>query len=157
KPDLAVSNSGSANVSVLLGNGDGSFQAARSFGAGSNAWSVAVGDFNGDGTPDLAVTNYGRCGAFGWYNSSVSVLLGNGDGCLPAARSFGAGSTAWSVAVGDFNGDAFQDLALANSGLGVDVCCASSVSVLLGNGDGSFQAAQNFGAGYQPLSVAVRD
>ena len=65
--DLAVANFVSANVSVLLGNGDGSFQAARNFGAGSYPRSVAVGDFNGDGKPDLAVTNE--------YSSNVSVLI----------------------------------------------------------------------------------
>src|SRR5712692_9090980 len=68
--DLAVANAGSANVSVLLGNGDGSFQGARNFGAGSFPSSVAVGDFNGDGVPDLAVANSGLP-----YN--VSVLVNN--------------------------------------------------------------------------------
>ena len=67
KPDLAVANYNSNNVSVLLGNGDGSFQAAQDFGAGSNPYSVAVGDFNGDDKPDLAVAN-GR---------NVSVLINN--------------------------------------------------------------------------------
>ena len=69
KFDLAVANSGSNNVSVLLGNGDGSFQAARSFGAGSTPRSVAVGDFNGDGVQDLAVANSG--------SNNVSVLINN--------------------------------------------------------------------------------
>ena len=66
--DLAVATSGSDNVSVLLGNGDGTFQAARNFGAGS-AWSIAVGDFNGDGLQDLAVGNA--------TSNSVSVLINN--------------------------------------------------------------------------------
>src|SRR5215472_129092 len=71
KPDFAVANSGSNNVSVLLGNGDGSFQAAQNFGAGSGPVSVAVGDFNCDGVEDLAVAN--------GNSNNVSVLLGNGD------------------------------------------------------------------------------
>src|SRR3989442_1126557 len=70
-------------VSVLLGNGDGTFQPAQSFAAGSYARAVAVGDFNGDGRPDLVVANY--------YNNDVSVLLGNGDGTFQAARTLAAG------------------------------------------------------------------
>jgi hypothetical protein len=64
-----VANYGSASVSVLLGNGDGSFQAARSFGASSFPYSVAVGDFNGDGALDLAVANA--------TSNDVSVLINN--------------------------------------------------------------------------------
>ena len=60
KPDLAVANSGSNNVSVLLGNGDGTFQAAVNYAAGNAPNSVAVGDFNGDGKADLAVANSQR-------------------------------------------------------------------------------------------------
>src|SRR6516165_1091383 len=84
-------------VSVLLGNGDGSFQSAQSFPAGGFPYSVAVGDFNGDGALDLVVTNY--------YANTISVLLGNGDGSFQAPQSFGAGSSPYSVAVEDFNGD----------------------------------------------------
>ena len=75
KPDLAVANSNSDDVSVLLGNGDGTFQAPVSYAAGVSPVSVAVGDLNGDGKPDLAVANSG--------SDDVSVLLGNGDGTLP--------------------------------------------------------------------------
>src|SRR5262245_28650548 len=74
--DLVVANYGSDNVSVLLGNGDGTFQAARNFGVGSDPHSVAVGDFNGDGKPDVAVANQN--------SDNVSVLLGNGDGSFQA-------------------------------------------------------------------------
>src|SRR5262249_43909411 len=146
--DLAVANQGSNDVSVLLGNGDGSFQPARSFGAGSNPSSVTVGDFNGDGALDLAVANQG--------SNDVSVLLGNGDGSFQPARSFGAGTYPRSVAVEDFNGDGVPDLAVANSGLDFPFD-PGSVSVLLGNGDGSFQPARSFGAGRNALSVAVGD
>jgi hypothetical protein len=90
-----VANSDSNNVSVLLGNGDGTFQAARNFGVGSYPLSVAVGDFNGDGVPDLAVANAS--------SNNVSVLLGNGDGTFQAARNFGVGSDPVS---GEFNSDA---------------------------------------------------
>ena len=118
RPDLAVANGNSNAVSVLLGNGDGTFQPALSFDAGNHPSSVAVGDFNGDGRPDLAVSNF--------TSKNVSVLLGNGDGTFQSARTFGAGSYPHSVAVGDFNGDGRLDLAAANAN-------SNDVSVLLNN------------------------
>ena len=96
--DLAVTDYGSDTVSVLLGNGDGTFQAAVSYSVGSHPWSVAVGDFDGDGRTDLAVANGG--------SNTVSVLLGNGDGTFQPALNFDTGgSGAVSVVVGDFNRD----------------------------------------------------
>ena len=93
-------------VSVLLGNGDGTFQAAMSYGSGGqDAYSVAVEDVNGDGKPDLLVANYcadSNC----LTNGSVGVLLGNGDGTFRAAVTYGSGGYhTVSVAVGDVNGD----------------------------------------------------
>src|SRR5262249_38536930 len=84
-----------------------SFVAPRAFDAGSTPLAVAVGDFNGDGTPDLVVANDTNPG-------TVSVLLGNGDGSFQAPVSYAAGSFPRSVAVGDFNGDGILDLAVAN-------------------------------------------
>jgi hypothetical protein len=100
KADLAVGHSG--GVSVLLGNGDGTFSAPVTFGAGRFHVSVAVGDFDGDGKLDVAVFNRGN----------VWVLLGNGDGTFPAAAAFGAGYGPRSGTVGDFNGDGKPDLAV---------------------------------------------
>src|SRR2546422_3097341 len=105
-PDLAVANAGSATVSVLLGNGDGTFRAALTVGVGTNPFSVAVGDFNGDGVPDLAVANYG--------SNTVSVLLGNGDGTFQAARTFGIGGASGSGGVGISKGDGSLNKAVAN-------------------------------------------
>ena len=151
--DLAVANDGSSNVSVLLGNGDGSFQEAQNFGTGIYPGSVAVGDFNGDGVQDLAVAHGGVLYEF-W--GGVSVLLGNGDGSFQAAQDFGTGRSSVSVAVGDFDGDGVEDLAVVNSGRTFP-SDPGSVSVLLGNGDGSFQRAHNFRVGNHPASVAVGD
>src|SRR5260370_4517138 len=109
--DLAVANSGSNNVSVLLGNGDGTFQAAIAFGAGFNPHFVALGDFNSDGRLDLAAVNYGSATA------TVSVLLGNGDGTFHTAENSATSRRAWALAVGDFHGDRRPDLAVANTGL----------------------------------------
>ena len=83
RQDLAVANQGSATVSILLGNGNGTFGAATNFGVGFIPFSVAVGDFNGDGSQDLAVANQG--------SANVSILLGNGNGTFGAATNFGAG------------------------------------------------------------------
>jgi hypothetical protein len=121
--DLAVANQADNTVSVLLGNGDGSFQAAVRYAGGSSPSSLAVGDFNGDGILDLAVTDSAVSGG----SPGVSVLLGNGVGSFQAAQNFSAGSGPASVAVGDFNGDGLPDLAVADFDSG-------QVSVLLNDG-----------------------
>jgi hypothetical protein len=152
-PDLAVVAYG--DVSVLLGNGDGSFQGKRVFSAaGATALFIAVGDFNGDGRLDLAVVDPGLPPRY--FFSGVYVLLGNGDGSFRQPRSFGAGRVPVSVAVGDFDGDGVQDLAVANAGIPPEYA-ESSISVLLGNGDGSFQAPRNFPVRLNPASVAICD
>ena len=116
---------------------------ASSVHAGSNPTSAAVGDFNGDGKLDLAVTNAG-----------VSILLGNGDGAFRAPVTYATGNSPSSVAVGDFNRDGKVDLAVANSGASNGV---ASVSVLLGRGDGTFNPAVNYSGGFGSLSLAVGD
>jgi hypothetical protein len=143
--DLAVANKGTnasnGSVSVLLGNGDGTFQPAVTYAVGTGPDSVAVGDFIGDGIPDLAVANYG---------GNVSVLLGNGDGTFQPARAFPAGSSLGSVAVADFNDDGIPDLAVAGT--------AGGVRVLLGNGDGTFQTSNvSYVTGNDAISMVVGD
>ena len=142
KADLVTANYGSNNVSVLLGNGDGTFQSAVNY-AVSYPYSVAVGDFNGDGKLDLVTANY-------YGSNTVSVLLGNGDGTFQSAVNYAVGSAPSSVAVGDFNGDGKLDLAVANYG-------GNNVSVLLGNGNGTFQSAVNYAVGTQPQRVVAGD
>jgi hypothetical protein len=148
KLDLAVTNGGSNNVSVLLGKGDGTFRNAPGspIAVGTNPYGVAVGDFNGDGKLDLAVANSAETGG----TSSVSVLLGKGDGTFQGPANYAAGTWPQSVAVGDFNGDGKLDLAVGNYG-------SNNVSLLLGNGDGTFQGAVNYAAGSGPYPVAVGD
>lgn len=153
-PDLVVANlcentdCNNGSVSVLLGNGDGTFQAPLSFSSGENAWAVAVADVNGDGKPDLVV---GTC-SFGseFCNvGSVGVLLGNGDGTFQTVATYrSGGSYSASVVIGDLNGDGFPDLVVINGGVGV----------LLNNGDGTFRAAVTYGSGaFGPESVAIAD
>ncbi|HEV2425326.1 MAG TPA: FG-GAP-like repeat-containing protein [Terriglobia bacterium] len=141
KPDLAVTDFGNGKVSILLGNGDGTFQTAVSYGAGSRPISVAIGDFNGDGILDLAIANNVSSG-------TVSILLGNGDGTFKQGGAYSAASSPRSVAAGDFNGDGKLDLAVANQ-------TSNNVSILIGNGDGTFQAPVNYKAGTAPVFVAA--
>ena len=113
------------------------------FAAGDQPNAVAIGDFNADSNPDLAVANNTASG-------HVSVLLGGGDGTFGAPTPFSAGQYPVAVAVGDFDGVAHPDLAVANFGSG-------DVSVLLGRGDGTFTGPTPFHAGTTPESVAVGD
>ncbi len=146
-PDLAVANSISRDVSILLGNDDGSFQPSHNYSAGASPIAVAVGDFNGDGIPDLAVANSADA-----RTNNLSVLLGNGDGSFQAPRSFPAGAYPDAIAVGDFNGDGVLDVAVTDGGT-----TPYQVRVLLGAGDGSFQPAQSLAAPNRPQALAVGD
>jgi hypothetical protein len=165
RPDLATANSETNSVSVLLGNADGTFQAALTSPTGAGPQSLAVGDFDGDGKLDLATANA----------DDVSILKGNGSGGFAAPSSVGDYSSPHSVAVGDFNADGKMDLAVGGhtsqyippwvgygyygsyggGGYWVD---HSRVSVLLGNGSGGFSAstAYDLGSG-RTTSVAVSD
>jgi hypothetical protein len=156
KADLAMLHwNSSGSVSVMLGTGQGSFQAPVNYSVGAYPSSVVVGDFNGDGKADLAVANYGNFAA-GPQLGTVSVLLGNGDGTFQPATVFPAGGYGpSSIAIADFNGDGKADLAVANVGSGVGN--AGNVSVLLGNGDGTFQTATSYLGGSLPSFVAVSD
>jgi hypothetical protein len=140
KLDLAVAVYGAGQVSILLGNGDGTFHSGGSMATGVQPDYVAVGDFNGDGKRDLAVTNA--------LSDSLSVLLGNGDGTLQPAISYHVADSPVSVALGDYNSDGKTDLAVLNQGR--TQTDRKDFSVLLGNGDGTFQAPVGYAAGPAP-------
>ncbi|HLJ96284.1 MAG TPA: VCBS repeat-containing protein [Gemmataceae bacterium] len=93
--------------SILLGNGNGSFQTPTSYVTGRLAYSVAVGDWNSDGHLDLAVTGVDQEG-----NGTVAILLGNSDGTFAAAQRYAIVSEAYSLALRDVNGDGLPDLAV---------------------------------------------
>jgi hypothetical protein len=143
QPDVAVANIGSNDVSVLLGNRDGTFQPAVKYstgGEGSNH--LAVGDFRGIGILDLAVTNRD--------SNTVSILFGNGDGTFLLAGTYQVGQGPVGIEVYDLNLDGKLDLAVANFG-------GTTVSVLLGNGDGTFQPAVSYEVGLHPREVRAGD
>jgi uncharacterized protein (TIGR03437 family) len=116
-----------------------SFIAHSDLPLGFKPTSVVVGDFNGDGKPDLAVSSYSP--------SSISVLLGKGDGSFQAPLGLDAGRTYLCLATGDFNGDGKLDLAAV-------ALNSSNISVLLGKGDGTFQPVLNFPVGQGPFAIA---
>jgi hypothetical protein len=152
KLDLAVADFGygetTATVSVLLGNGDGTFQPAATYDAGIGAYWVSVGDFNQDGKQDLAVVNL--------VSNTVSILLGNGDGTFQPHVDYPVGVYPSAVAIADFNGDGIPDLAVSNSFCATP-CSPGTVSVLLGNGDGTFQPSVDYQAALGPGGVATAD
>ena len=147
KLDLALANQCSdlsctnGSVTVLLGNGDGSFRAAVSYASGGDASFVTAGDLNGDGKLDLVVANY--------EIDNVGVLLGNGDGTFQSVSTYASGGeNASSVALADLNGDGRLDLAVTNY-------LSGTVAVLLGNGNGTFQSAVSYSTGGALASTVV--
>ena len=142
--DLAVANSASGTVSVLLKNGTGGFGPKTDYVTGGNPRSVATGDLNHDGYPDLAVANSGLV--------AVSVLLGQANGSFVLDDSYPTWCCPGSVAIGDLNGDGHPDLASANTSQPTYL-----VSVLLGLGNGKFAPREDYVTGAAPYFVAIGD
>jgi hypothetical protein len=147
-PDLVVANWGQddgpyGNLAVLLGKGNGTFAEPVVYLAGIHPYQLVLGDFNGDGNLDVAVTN----------NLDVRVFMGRGDGTLSKGAGYFAGRFPISIATADFNGDGIPDLVVSNF-TNPKPCHAS---VLLGNGDGTFQAPTQFRVRLSPVQVVVAD
>jgi hypothetical protein len=158
-PDLAVENAGDDTISILLGKGDGTFTFfaqplitvgtpdCENIDIQSNC-AIVVGDFNNDGHADLAVTS--------GYDNTVTVLEGDGKGSFTPflGSPIQVGNYPEAIKIGDFNNDGIQDLAVANAN-------DNNISILLGNGDGTFTGASgspvNTGIGNFPFFIAVAD
>jgi hypothetical protein len=134
--DLVVQSFFSNDLKILLGNGNGTFQAPATYQFPSPTF-VAVSDFNGDGKPDLVAIDGG---------GNISIALGNGDGTFQSANA--AGSTSNWIVTGDFNGDGKADLATVSGAV---------VSILLGKGDGSFQSPLTYTLSSTGGNLAVGD
>ena len=158
-PDLAVANQTDGTISILLGNGDGTFNAqtvisipAVTTTAGttnSSPSAIVTGDFNDDGNIDIAVTDMA--------NSQVDILLGNGDGTFKTPVSYPTGSNPVALVAQDFDGDGQPDLAVVNQG---DGKTASTVSILLGNKvngtqNGTFAAKTDYPVGVSPSAITT--
>jgi hypothetical protein len=173
----------SGNIDILLGNGDGTFQGGVIYPTGRNASESAVGDFNGDGKPDVV-----SVGSDVFAGTGGAVFLGNGDGTFRNGAAFTTTNAA-SVDVADFNRDGKPDIVtngdiLLGKGDGtfspanplpvtgsivrtgdfngdkipdLAIVGTSGVTILLGKGDGSFQTGQTYSAGTHPSGVAISD
>lgn len=139
-------------VSVLLGNGDGTFKAHVDYAVGTNPSWIVAGDFNNDGQIDLAVTNQ--------TDQTISVLLGNGDGTFQNQVTYPE-PNAGQLAAADFNADGNLDLAVVDQ-----ASCAGYpntpwplgiVSVLFGNGDGTFQPHTDYATTSCPVALTSGD
>ena len=136
KLDIATGNPNT--ISILLNAGDGTFGAAHEYPAGRGSWAFAVGDLNGDGRPDIATANRRR--------STTTVLVNHGDGSFGAPVDYRTGAGPDTVAIGDVNGDGKTDLVSANGSTDPngDLDWLDSVSVLLGNGDGTLRPKRDY-------------
>jgi hypothetical protein len=147
RPDLVVANTGTDaapgnNVSVLM-NVAGTFPAHVEYSTGNGPASVAIGDFNKDGNPDLAVANS--------RDGTVSMLLGKSNGTFQSQTVYPVGSDPMAVAAGDFNADGNVDLAVGNFN-------DSTISILLGKGNGSFKPQVTFATAFgEPYAIVVAD
>lgn len=144
--DLVAANYGGNNVSVFHNNLDGSFNSTI-YPTGPGPVSATVADFDGDGYPDVATANYGQPEGTG---SSASVLINKGDGTFGIARDYATGTTPFSVAAADFDGDCHPDLAVANF-------YGNSVSVLLNLGDGTLGPKSDLATGSHPSGIVAAD
>ncbi len=161
KPDLAAANSVSNTVSVLRntsGSGSitaGSFAPKVDFATGINPLSVAIGDLDGDGKPDLALANGGSNTVSVYRNTSTSGSITAGS--FAPKVDFATGGGPWSVAIGDLDGDSKPDLAVANSFSSDNVSVLRNTSSSGSITAGSFAPKVDFATGVEPYSVAIGD
>ncbi|MBI4651233.1 VCBS repeat-containing protein, partial [Candidatus Desantisbacteria bacterium] len=133
----------SDNVSILMGLGNGSFNASSIHNTGNSPQFAFSGDFNGDNKLDLAIANSA--------SNNISIFISNGDGTFEPSKTYGGiGLTPYFITMGDFDGDNKLDLAVANKG-------SNDISIYPGNGDGTFGIETTFDAGNSPVSLVTGD
>jgi hypothetical protein len=146
--DAVTGNRGANSISVFPGRGDGRFDTRTDYAAGSAPRGVAAGDVDGNGTVDVVAANFD--------GSDVTVRLGAG-GMLGAPTAYAAGTNAYRVRIVDLNADGVADLAITNTSESDPPPARSSLSVLLGKGDGTFHARRDYTLGRGPAGLAAAD
>ncbi|MGC1382766.1 MAG: FG-GAP-like repeat-containing protein [Candidatus Acidiferrales bacterium] len=140
--DMAIANQNSNSISILLGNGDGTFSIGTPLTTGNGPVCVIASDIESIGSPDLIVANKA--------DNTIEVFHDNGDGTFTAKTPFASGAAPTSIVADDFNGDGKIDLAVTNSG-------DNTLEIFLGNGDGTFKNGVTYATGVTPLFVAPGD
>ena len=150
-PDLVTATSVAGQpVSVFLNNGSGGFAAVSPITVSYVASAVAIGDFNNDGNPDLAI------GSTNNTTGALGIRLGNGTGSFPNEVPTGVVQAVTDIAAADFNLDGNIDLVMTNI-LGYAVQPTNAARVILGTGSGGFGSPVNFGVGASPVDLEVED
>ncbi|MHB1865734.1 MAG: FG-GAP repeat domain-containing protein, partial [Candidatus Saccharimonadales bacterium] len=150
---FAGSSASGYSVNVALGNGDGTFQTPTDYPLpGGNFNDMVVGDFNGDGKPDVMVTETSSSTGAG----AIELFLGNGDGTLQSPVQVDTPPQAYGIAAGDFNGDGKLDFAVTNTSNG-NANTTGAVLVYLNQGSGTFAKPVSYAANMFPGPIAVAD
>lgn len=139
-PDLAVANFSTDDVSVFLGEMNGTFSESRNTGVGNGPIALAIGEFDQDPNIDLAVANRD--------SNTVSILLGDGSGMFRSSEGLPVGNLPIALASDDFNADTYADLVIVNSG-------SDDVVILLGDGLGGFSNFVSYNVGQGPIAIAT--
>jgi hypothetical protein len=145
-PDLAVANHSDTTISVLLNNGDGTFAEQTMYAVNEGPVGLAAGDLDNDGFRDLSVADEGYFGE----GTTVSVLRNHGDGTFAPSVPYLCGTGPYDVAIVDFNGDGYADLASAD-------VTTSTLSIFFNDGTGAFGPAAAVPVGTSPWSLTVGD
>jgi hypothetical protein len=143
--DLVVANANAGTLSLLLGNGDGTFRSGGDLASGNHVTDLALVDLNGDNAADLVLIDTHS-------SNGICVMLGNGDGTFRAKQCYGAASFPAQVALSDLNADGNMDAVVGNNSSG-----ATKITVMLGNGDGSFRAGTDITVNYYSYLVRLAD
>jgi hypothetical protein len=143
KPDLIIANNAASGaVSVLLGNGDGTFGSPTQFTTAPNPAVAVIGDINCDGKADIVTANQSA--------QSVSILLGNGDGTFATPQNISTGIGATALAIADLNGDPYPDMVVVNH-------ASNTISILLGTGGGAFAPRVDIPDSLGPMQLVIGD
>ena len=145
--DTNVGSTSNGSVSLLLGSATGAFGAPIVISAPTRPREIVASDFNGDGDLDFAIRDQ--------LTSTISVYLGHGDGSFAAPVAYAVAAGSGSIAVGDLNGDGRPDIVAGSDG--TPPTQLGAVAVFVGNGDGTFQAADTTVAGNNLRAVATGD